>query len=60
MLIQSAFLVSLTDVIENMFPGLSAEDQHRIAVTEDAISDHQTGSEENESHQHEYQNPHHC
>ncbi len=56
----SAFLVSLTDIIEDMFPSLSAEDKHRITVTEDAISDHQTGSEKNEGHQHEYQNPHHC
>ena len=56
---RSAFLVSLTEVIKDMFPSLSAEDKHRIAVTDDAISDHQTSSEENEGHQHEYQNPHH-
>lgn len=56
---RSAFLVSLTDVIKDMFPSLSVEDKHRIAVTDDAISDHQTSSEENEGHQHEYQNPHH-
>jgi hypothetical protein len=42
-----------------MFPGLLAEDEGRIAVTQNTVSDHQSGSEENESHQHEYQNPHH-
>jgi hypothetical protein len=56
----SALLVSLTDIIEDMFPSMSAEDKHRIAVTKDAIPDHQTGSEQDEGHQHENQNPHHC
>lgn len=58
--LQSALFVSLTDIIEDMFPGMSAEDKHRIAVTKDAIPDHQTGSEQDEGHQHENQNPHHC
>ncbi len=53
-------LFSLTDIIEDMFPGLLAEDEHRIAVAKDAVTDHQAGSEENDGHQHEYQNPHHC
>jgi len=55
----SAFLVSLTDIIEDMFPSLPAEDKHRIAVAKDAISDHQTGTEQDERQQHENQNPHH-
>jgi hypothetical protein len=55
----SALLISLTDIIKDMFPGLLAEDEGRIAVTQNTVSDHQSGSEENESHQHEYQNPHH-
>ena len=55
----SALLISLTDIIKDMFPGLLAEDKGWIAVTQNTVSDHQSGSEENESHQHEYQNPHH-
>lgn len=56
----AAFPVCLTDIIEDMFPSLSAEDQHRIAVANYAISNHQTGSEQDEGQQHEYQNPQQC
>lgn len=59
LIVLSALPISLTDIIKDMFPGLLAEDEGRIAVTQNTVSDHQPGSEENESHQDEYQNPHH-